>query len=320
LYINPATDSIPTENQPKGFQPDVTRFYSRIADRSAIAKTWHYLRGLDQKGSGWVKFSLSEAATMLRVSIATIRRHLREGKKEGFFNWFSTTGDTATACYVSRDKVCRRLGLEDWGAVAEVFLHDLPASKELATELEAISRQKSSQYMAKKDSKRRVTNFQNILKPSLNAQDLDSSKWGNSAGINWIGSRFTFVEPDFVVYGASQAGIGEQMSRSDRTIKRRLSNSQRNKKGLENLDRKQIARQVEYSPSLDFYIRMNAKPGKLFRSGGKTFLAMCNIYNQQYDLISMRVAKKWFQSKSAVFGACDRLEVSEFDLVPLPGH
>ena len=236
---------------------------------------------------------------MLRVSIATIRRHLREGKKEGFINWFKTSGDTATACYVSRDKVCRRLGLEEWGAVAEVFLHDLPASKELATELEAIARQKSSQYQAKKDSRRRIANVQNILKPSLYTQGVDSSTWGNSTGVNWVGSRFTFVEPTFVAYGASQAGIGEQMGRCDRTIKRRLSNSQRNKKGLENLDRKQIARQVdEYSLSLGLYMQMYEKPGKLFRCGGKVFMSMCNVYNQQYDLITMRSAKKQFVQKT----------------------
>ena len=319
--------NLPTE-KPQGFGSGVVRFYSRIADRSALSKTWHYLRGLDSKGSGWVEFSLTEAAGTLKVSIATIRRHLREGKKEGFINWFKTTGDRATACYVSRDKVCRRLGLNEWGIVAEVFLHDLPASKELATELEAIARQKNSQYMAKKESRRPVTNIDRLLKPSLYTQNLDDeSRWGNSTGVDWIGNRFTFVQPDFVAYGTSQAGIGEKMNRHERTIKRRLSNSQRAKNGLEALDRKQIAKkveysrsldlyiqqiareEVEYSPSLDFYIQMNEKPGKLFRSGGKIYLAMCNVYNPQYDLISMKVARKRFQAKTAVFNDFLRLAI-----------
>jgi hypothetical protein len=214
-----ATDNNFSKESPKGFGERVTRFYSRIADRSAIAATWHYIRGLDQKGSGWAKFLLSEAATTLRVTVATIRRHLREGRREGFINWSSTKGGIATAAYASRDKVCCRLGLDDFGAVAEVYLSDLAASKETATELEAIRLQRGSQVLARKESKRKTVAIHDILNPSLYAQagsgDKAEASWGTRSGVLWISNRYTFVSSDFVAYGASQAGIGKRLDRID---------------------------------------------------------------------------------------------------------
>lgn len=303
--ISTATDNIFPGESPKGFANGVTRFYSRIADRSAIAATWHYIRGLDHKGSGWARFSLSEAAATLKVTIATIRRHLREGKRAGFINWFLTKGGIATAAYASREKVCFKLGLDDFGAVAEVYLTDLSASKELAAEVEAISMQRSSQLLARKESKRNTAPIRDILNPSLNAQtsDGDGSKaevsWGTRSSVLWIGDRYTFVGSDFVTYGASQAGIGKRMDRHERTIKRRLSAAQRDKKGLHPLHRKQIAQEEQHPESYQVYASLFEAPGKIFQSGSKSFVARCNIYQPCYDLISVRFARKALSRKAA---------------------
>jgi hypothetical protein len=82
-------------------------------------------------------------------------------------------------------------------------------------------------------------------------------------------------------------------------VKRRLSNTQREKKGLPPLARRQIAQQVEHPDSLKLYMQFYETPGKLFSAAGKPFIARCNIYDPCYDLISMRFARKALAKKAA---------------------
>lgn len=293
------------------------RLYSAIADLDTYSRLWMYLRSLDTKGRGWVETTVTKCSEDLGLSRPTIKRYIRTGLnghsiKHGekvlwvqYFRYVVKDGDTVRISYISLNKVCMQLELEDYGAIAEVPHFQLKASKELATHLTVEARQRASRYEAKRESKVKLVDPNYLTQFS---HPCESSKRrippgkrlagrGQLAEVIYIGRKKTFVTQDFVLFGTSQQGTGEQMGRHQSTINRRLSNSRRLRKGLDRLERRQLAvrsSKAEYDENrMDD--KVDDKP--FMRLGDKYFRLATNIYEDYNFLIHARVSRKWFRQK-----------------------
>jgi len=293
------------------------RFYSQIADIDTYSRLWMYVRSMDRHGRGWIDTTITKISEDIGLSKPTIKRYIRTGLnghavKHGddvrwvqYFRDVVKKGDDVRISYISLSKVCVQLELDDYGAIAEIPHSQLTASKEIATQLTVQSRQRASRFKAKKETRRSVVSTDQLLSLSqslkvkntrLSPSDKSASR-GQRTVVLYIGRKKTFVSRDFVLFGTSQQGTGEQLKRNRSTVNRRLSNSRRLRKGLDPLERRQIA----VRSTRDEYIRAklsadaqeNSKP--FMRSGGKYFTLHTNVYEEHHILIHARCARGWFK-------------------------
>lgn len=267
---------------------------------------WCYLRGLDKQGSGIVQFNLSDVAAAIKKSVGSIRRWLQKSEARIFFRAIEIVNGRCKIVYRSLFQVCVRLGIDSPGACIEAEASEFHGLTELATQAEAQLLQQQSSWQAMKQHKSAVVFPEVVLAPcqsmgSRKPKKHDSANRRVQGSILFRGERCTFVSSDFITFGASQAGIGKRTNRSDRTVRARLSNSRRDRKGLTPLNRRQLAKQVptgfdfEYDDvdlngkTIDsnrlFHIR---KRGKISRS----FILLNNIYDRELALIGIHRFRK----------------------------
>lgn len=273
---------------------------SSVSQGHSSVMLWYLVRAFDIQGSGRVSFNLEEAATLLNRSVPSIRRYLRQGKQLGFFRNFQVQGTIVKVYYQGLFKVCQKLGLESWGAVAEIEISDLNNLKLIATQIETQRLQESSRYNAQQEH-RNVASDDDIF---------PSSQCSSGArGIIHRGERCLFVNELFAAFGASQRSIASKLGRCDRTIRKRLSNRTRIDRGLKPIDRVQIAQTTpelnqRFGLLFDQFDRSEIKEcdgiwktgfsDRIFKSCDRVFKSICNLYSKDLILLSMRRSRSLF--------------------------
>lgn len=312
------------------------RIHSRVADGGAVALTkkfengvgqsavnlWYLVRGWDRNGCGWAEFTLQEAATALNKSIPTIKRYLKQGQKLGFFYNPSKHGNNIRLYYRSLFKVCEEFELDNWGAVTEISIDELPQLKLIATEIETQRLQDSSRYQATRVHRNGVAEPNELIAPSHSSR-------GVKGNVIHRGNTALFVDEHFVPFGTSQRTIANSLSRSDRTIRKRLSNSYRCERGLAPLDRVQLVQTStelndRYAVLLRQFERSELKmmdgvwmsdwSDRLFVCNGLVFKSLCNVYAKENVLHSMKRSRSVFKKRYR--SNTDRLDSDSLRISP----
>lgn len=264
------------------------KVYSRLADKlPACSKIWWIIRSLDKRGLGTVVLTqkdLKRISKYLDCSIQTVRRHIQQSFNCGliqFYKRLRKQDNKIVIRYASINRVCYELGLDDVGITVWCDRKQMQVLKPSVTTAELKTKQDQSFYAAqeennKKEKPKKVRGARSILKPNKCKTNpayhgRTSNRSNGEKGYHYKGSRFVVVNPnEFMLFGASQLSIADDLNRSGRTIQRRT----------QNLERKQLAVATTIRPDeLDF---MNA----IDFDGNKPFLKyrnhaiepQCNIY------------------------------------------
>jgi transposase len=272
--------------------------WARKAGLPAIAPFWAYIRAQAQ-GTGKAEFTIQEAAFTFAKSEKTIKRWLTIGRKYGLFRYYKTRKGVVIVYHTSLFKVCQLLNVNNWGATAEVHLDELKHAKVLATEIQAEQMQRSSRYAAKQ--KAREEGYRGEIAKPENL--ITSSAISTGALVKHISERYIYVSEDFKLYGTSQKGIGKALGRSERTIRRRLSNRIRQKKCLPPVLKRQLCQtKPEYKLKYQFYKLCSdfddSESKRLFQFSYKNqneiYRAECNLYVFSHILCSCRARRYFF--------------------------
>lgn len=273
--------------------------WAKQAGLPAIAPFWEYVRAL-ANGTGRANFSLQDAANMFGKSEKTIRRWLTLGTRYGFFRQYSTENGNAIVFHASLVKLCRQLNLPSWGVTAEVDLTDLKNAKVVATEIQIQHMQRASYYLAHKQA--RTEGYRGkIAKPETL---LTSSATSTGALVQHVSEQRIFVSEQFKLYGVSQAGVGQVLGRSDRTIRRRVSNPLRQRHGLSPVLKRQLCQTKPEYARQDLYYRLcsntdtgeNKRFFRLTQPNNQTtvFKSECNLYGFDHPLLSCKTQRHFF--------------------------
>lgn len=209
------------------------KVHAALAELPSAIKLWYALRLLDKDGNGRVVTSLAELAELMDMSVPTIKRYFRQGKKLGLYrDIIKTWGQEAITVYLSSlSDVCKRHGIGNWGAVTDIYATELKNIRLITTQATAQKVQQQSRHLARKQA------------ASSSTRTGRNQKQPPGKVIKQTG-RFVYVTDDYSNFGASQNTIAQRVDRTERTIRRRLSNQVRQSKGLPTLDRKQTVKHV----------------------------------------------------------------------------
>lgn len=279
--------------------------WAKRAGLLSIAPFWEYVRAL-ANGTGRATFSIKEAATNFGKSKKTIRRWLTIGKKHEFFRHYQTQNGVAIVFHTSLFKLCNRLELPSWGVTANVELADLKHATVWATEIQIQHMQRASHYLARKQAKTEGYRGK-IAKPETL---LTSSATSTGALVQYVSEQRIFVGEHFKLYGVSQQGIGQALGRSDRTIRRRVSNPLRHRNGLPPVLKRQLCQtKPEYERQYLFHklcSDSNKEEAKRFFCLSKSrdkrivFKAECNLYGFDHQLRSCKAQRHFFNQQRAL--------------------
>ncbi|MEB3214443.1 MAG: hypothetical protein VKL39_24055, partial [Leptolyngbyaceae bacterium] len=213
---------------------------SRLADQmGALAQVYYLARWFDsidavgraKAGSGKSEFTIDIAAAILGRSPGTVRKNLYAAHRLGYFHSIIISRGHVVIYYASEARIGGRMLLSELGAIARIDLAKLKDLKIVATEAHAEALQKSSEHKAKKACKqqdgglpRKFVDKETLLGP---VGKTGYKNWRGRTNVIWRGNRFTFVNEQFALYGASQDSIGRSLGRSSRTIQRRLKDTQK---------------------------------------------------------------------------------------------
>lgn len=280
---------------------------STLADRlPACAVLWWYSRAIDASGSGKATFTVRQAASDIGRDIQTIKRYLEDGAKAGLFRFARRSNGLIEVYYTALTKVALRRGYESLGTFFKVTVDQLPHLKAIATEAQAASLQRQSHHemvaALKKEQQTKRVKF-NTTADIFDQAPSVVCRGGNS-NVIFIGKRAVFVSQKFTVFGGSQKAIATQLDRSERTIQRRLSNTWRDRKGLDRVEKKQVC-QLQDSIASDWKgltksalesgeFDIAAESARLFNIRGKVFKSCCNLYSFGLELVPRKALKKVF--------------------------
>lgn len=258
---------------------------------------WYLLRYLDAQGRGKLYFDFDYAANFFGVAIATVRRWLRAGVKHQLFKSYQLTLGGAWVRLNSRDNVALSLGLTDFGETTDIEIEELKEIKSLTAAATAAKLQRQSRLKALKSSnKHSVPKTSDLLRPSKNA-----------LGALFVTGRFAFVGAHVALFGGCQTSVASQLGRSERTVRRRLNNEERERRSLPSIERKQVCQhRPEYDAAYQGNLDLEGLNGKLLyiKRLGKAFLTRCNVYQIELWNRPQRFARSAYKRKlSKLFGA-----------------
>ena len=301
-------------------QPLDIRVFTRILDcGQECARLWHYFRALDDQGCGVVIIDYGDIAEAMGVSVRTVQRWIKQGLERGWFRGVrgievvrkpSPELARLSGCAESKlvtiylsgiETVAKNLGIDSLGAIAEVGIEYLGRSeaKALCTALEATYRQRQAYWAAKRAAKGRRKQL------VLNPEKMASS--GTVAGAK----GHVVISAPFSIPGCSHAGLAKATDWSQSTIKRRLNNRWRCDRGLDILEKKRVATELD-DPQLEFELRESGQSFlvtenalghrrvlKLLNDSGRSKLVSlgCNIYAADYELLSCPSLRKRVKPK-----------------------
>lgn len=279
-------------------KPELITIHSRIVDcglwseinhkgqlKGHLAiQLWYLCRCLDICGSGTVILNLHEAARLLKISRASVRRRLKLGMKLELFRFSKAINDGNYKIYYSSlEKICVRHNIRDLGAITEIKLEDLRHLKFKATEAEALKLQKQSRHKEAKQNPK-ADRWRRTIDP----EKLISSELGCGAILTRRG-RLTLLKRSARPYGGSQKTLANRQGRHISTIQRRLSDSYREQHGLEPVPKTQLAAAPRRMPKFVNNKRpeiMRLEPGQnlIFVPGLGKFRLCCNVYAIDLEL------------------------------------
>ena len=220
-----------------------------------------------------------------------------------------------------------------WGTTATVPLALVNSSglvlKAHATAIETQNRQVKSRIAATRSLKERERKIYRLpeVHAIIKAEGQSSPKpvQGQVPFLLSVGSKFAFVSRSWIPFGTSQASVAKALEVSDRTVRRHLDHLA--------VDKKQVVQAKSYYKTLvtamehdvpecwiDDYTYMIAEPqapwgvyalrdrngvtlsqyktqvtsDRFFKYGGKTWMYRTNLYDLDYQITSMRAARKDF--------------------------
>lgn len=278
--------------------PATIRIFTRLLDcGQECARLWHYLRSLDIEGCGRVLFNRLWLAQQMGVSVRTVQRWLKQGIERGWFRRIVQTSRNITTIYLTGIKAMyTKLGLTSLGAIAEVGIEHLGRSsaKAVSTALEAQHRQRQAYWAAKRAAKGRRKQL--VLNPD---------KMASSENVPGAKSHVVISAP-FSIPGCSHAGLAMATDWSQATIKRRLNNRWRSDRGLDTIEKRRVAIELD-DPALLFDMQQSGQSFlvkdngagcrrvfKVLTSSGRSQVVRlgCNIYRTGYELLSCPSLRK----------------------------
>lgn len=273
---------------------------------------WWYGRIVDSAGVGRVELDLSVVCADLDRSYKTVRQYVRDCEKLGLIRGLSVEGrrvsfhyiSIVNACLLASRRAARPIGI---GTTYEISISELKHTKFLNAEACAMHNQQKSHY-AMVDERKKRENSKHVKVDSLGDvfKPLQSVSRGQT--LIYRTDRYAFMSEEFTLFGANLESNADSLGRTARTAQRRLSNSYRESRGIDSVEKIQIAQKLnsrqnnwkEFS-RMAFDSRDSEAGnilGKTFNVGSRVFEAKCNLYNSSITLSSKR---HWRQNlKSAL--------------------
>ena len=325
-------------------QPDLeVRVPARLCSAYNLGalKIWLFARALDPEGSGIVTFCIGEAALALNRSITTIKRYLRQARRDKLLRFTEHWDGFIRVGYSALGRVAAAAGLEALGPVADfVPVTDLENLSILATEIERDALQLQSFYNAREEEKQRLkAEGKGSLKPEMVPPEKiwfsipdrksknppsEAPPCDNPARVLGANKRWIFVSEGFVTYGASCGGIAVRRNLSDRTIQRHLSNTYRSipspirefRADLMPCRKRQLAQRMPRKFKSVMQVMQSCNDAEIQKElrrykeiGGRIWKAHTNLYHPDHYLVSCRFRKaKYKESLSAETGASGGLD------------
>lgn len=288
------------------------------------AKLWYLTRGFDPSGRGIVELPVGEICQLLSISQPTLYEWLRDGRAAGAFRKYEIKQNRCRIILGGLLKVCKSLGLDDWGAVATISLLETNRLRAIATGIATADLQEKSHFAARRSLKQRERAF--FTPPSADQiltegqRSSEKPARGQVPFLLWVGKKRAFVSKGFVPFGASQISIGAELGISDRTVRRHQAQLGLERRQLVQAKHAYKLIQAGISWEADscfaepeiWYqtngndirlfepngITSSQRPGghpispqRLFTYAGKTWIYRCNLYAVDYELTSMKTAR-----------------------------
>ena len=266
----------------------------------AAIQLWFAVRAVDTSGRGCAEFDLKLMAQSLGRGVSTVKRYLRDGLRLGLFRSVKclSTGQYRVY-YAGLHQVCLRMQVANFGAVVEVSVKDLRHMRFIAAEAQAQHLQKCSRFKAQQKHKRGIAKPGAILSPSHYSV-------GVKGKVLHHGRSATYVSEDFIPFGTKQATIAKSLGRSDRTIRRRLSNNAdakygRLQKGLPKVVKRQLVQAVQSKDCDRAFVNAGGsfECGRVFISRGRAWKCLTNVYASPYRTLSMKASRHFLNLEVA---------------------
>lgn len=194
---------------------------------------WYLCRALDTKNQGLIVLA-PQQWRLLGKGRSTICRWLLEGKKLGFFWYYSWQGNTLKIRLGGLFKICKASNIKSWGTAARVPLAELleEGRRAIASAITTQDLQKRSHYAATRQLNK--LDRKTLSPPTVNQLLNDSQTSpkftrGEICGVIGTGDSRIFVNQKFVPFGVSQQGVCNTLnseptscSVSPRTLRRHL--------------------------------------------------------------------------------------------------
>lgn len=254
-------------------------------------RLYHLARALSPGGCGEFRFTVEWAAEFFGNSVKTIYRWVKRG--EGLF-WHRDTRVRGEMKLHLRSlaKVCASLQVSGLGAIAHIpisFIGQRWTAKATATELEVSHLQRISWWAAFVNATANGKRF--ILKPW---ERVASAK---STGVNGTSEGFSpqyaLLDNEWSIPGTCINSVTQQTRwKSPRTIQRRLSNSEREKRDLKPIDKLRVAKEIDNpdimaklaNSSCGWLVENNRVYRYLEFTNSKFFVLLYNIYGESVHL------------------------------------
>jgi len=172
----------------------------------------------------------------------------------------------------SLSQVCFLNGVTSLGASADVRIDRLRNLAATITDIEALNLQKASFYEAKRQAPKPISS------QAIDAEKLLSYPCSNSqrGKVLEVTQTRIYLDEEALAFGGSQGSIARTLGKSDRTVRRRLSQSYREKRIMEPVNKKQIIQRV--AQGVEFGKLEAIEFPKLFKRSDSVFEYKCNIY------------------------------------------
>jgi hypothetical protein len=296
------------------------RIHSKIA-RHPCARLWYLLKAFNIDGSGHNRLPVVLILNLLRINQSTLYRYMKIGIEKGFFRRIQITEGNIDAWLGSINVVSQKLELSDWGTVGDVPLVKVLAEiRKTATGITTQSLQGQSHYAAKI----KLKNNERAIYAPPSAEEIfaliDGASHKPAGGtfpfILHIGPKRIFASKSFVPFGASQRAIADSLGISDRTVRRHLASMGVNSRQI--VQSKAVYRQVVeamrceadyFRPNDDLILTSSGNEyclgekghrtlltsERFFKHYGQTWIYRCSLYDLDFDLKSMAMARHEFK-------------------------
>jgi len=279
------------------------------------------LRGLDIKGSGYWSGNLATICQLTAASSSTIRQWLREGTRAGAFRYWRGKGQRLRVALTSLHKVCLAIGLNHagWGATAEIPLTELSQFRPLATAAIIQREQQLSRFAAWRTLKAKVRRKYSLPHPEefftwKQRRLSDNLPQGSIRCVIHVGASKVFTSLGFIPYGISQDKVAFYRGKSDRTVRRHLTQIGIEKRQIcqAKAPYGQLIEAMRWdcpsiAPTPDIHLShhgdeyslyersgregqfhaIRVHPERFFSYGGRHYIYRCNVYRPQLKLCSM---------------------------------